>query len=47
MREKFANVAAVFIPLGFLGGLFQGNIGLAFGSAITWAVIFLIVRPKY
>lgn len=47
MRSKFATVAAVFVPLGFLGGLFQGNIGLAFGSAITWAIIFLIVRPKY
>lgn len=47
MRSKLATVAAVFVPLGFLGGLFQGNIGLAFGSAITWAIIFLIVRPKY
>jgi hypothetical protein len=46
MRNKFATVAAVFIPLGFLGGIFQGSIGLAVGSAITWAVIFLIVRPK-
>ena len=46
MRNKFATVAAVFIPIGFLGGIFQGSIGLAVGSAITWAVIFLIVRPK-
>lgn len=46
MRNKFATVAAVCIPLGFLGGIFQGSIGLAIGSAITWAVIFLIVRPK-
>jgi len=46
MRNKFATVAAVFIPLGFLGGILQGSIGLAVGSAITWAVIFLIVRPK-
>jgi hypothetical protein len=46
MRDKFATVAAVFVPLGFLGGIFQGSIGLAIGSAITWAIIFLIVRPK-
>jgi hypothetical protein len=47
MRDKFARVAAVFIPLGFLGGIFQGSIGLAIGSAVTWTIIFLIVRPKY
>jgi hypothetical protein len=47
MRDKLATVAAVFVPLGFLGGLSQGSIGLAIGSAITWAIIFLIVRPKY
>lgn len=46
MRSKFATVAAVFVPLGFIGGLTQGSIGVAIGSAITWAVIFLIVRPK-
>ena len=47
MRDKFATVAAVFVPLAFLGGIFQGSIGSAIGSAITWAIIFLIVRPKY
>ena len=47
MRNKFATVAAIFIPLGFIGGLAQGSIGIAIGSAITWAVIFLIVRPKH
>ena len=47
MRDKFATVAAVFVPLGFMGGLSQGSIGLAVGSAIMWAIIFLIVRPKY
>ena len=46
MRNKFATVAAVFVPLGFLGGIFQGSIELAVGSAITWAIIFLFVRPK-
>ena len=46
MRSKFATVAAFFVPLGFIGGLTQGSIGVAIGSAITWAVIFLIVRPK-
>jgi len=47
MRNKFATVAAVFVPLGFIGGLTQGSIGVAIGSAIFWAVVFLFVRPKY
>ena len=34
MRSKFAMIAAVFVPLGFLGGLSQGSIGLGIGSAI-------------
>lgn len=46
MREKFAVVAAVFIPLGFLGGLSQGSVGLAIGSAVIWTIIFLMVRTK-
>lgn len=46
MRDKFATVAAVFVPLGFIGGLMQGSIGIAIGSAIFWAVVFLLVRPK-
>lgn len=46
MRDKFATVAAVFVPLGFIGGLTQGSIGIAIGSAIFWAAIFLVVRPK-
>ncbi len=46
MRDKFATVAAFFVPLGFLGGILQGSISIAIGSAITWAIIFLVVRPK-
>jgi hypothetical protein len=46
MRTKLATVAAIFVPLAFVGGLSQGGIGLALGSAIFWAVIFLVVRPK-
>lgn len=46
MRSKFATVAAVFVPLGFIGGLTQGSIGVAIGSAVFWAVVFLVVRPK-
>jgi len=46
LKDKFATVAALFIPLGFLGGLFQGSILLGIGSAIFWAIIFSIVRPK-
>jgi hypothetical protein len=47
MRNKFATVAAVFVPLGFIGGLTQGSIGQAVGSAIFWALVFLVVRPRY
>jgi len=47
MRDKFATVAAVFVPLGFIGGLSEGSIGIAIGSAIFWGIVFLVVRPKY
>jgi hypothetical protein len=47
MRDKFATVAAVFVPLAFIGGIAQGSIGVAVGSAIFWGIVFLIVRPKY
>lgn len=47
MRDKFATVAAIFVPLGFFGGLSQGSIWLGIASAILWAVVFLVVRPKY
>ena len=47
MRDKFATMAAVFIPLGFIGGLIEGSIAIALASATFWAVIFAIVRPKY
>ena len=46
MQNKFAIVSAVFIPLGFLGGIFQGSIEVAIGSAIFWAVVYFVVRPK-
>jgi hypothetical protein len=46
MRNKLATIAAVFVPLGFLGGIVQGSFGIAVGSAIAWTIIFLIVRPK-
>jgi hypothetical protein len=46
MRNKIATVAAIFVPLGFLGGILQGSISVAIGSAVTWAIIFLIARPK-
>ena len=34
MRDKFATVAAVFVPLAFVGGLSQGGIGLALGVRV-------------
>jgi hypothetical protein len=47
MRNNLSTIAAVFIPLGFIGGLLQGSFWTAIGSAIFWAIIFLIVKPKY
>jgi len=46
MQSKWSIVAAAFIPLGFLGGILQGSIGVAIGSAIFWAVVYFFVRPK-
>ena len=46
MQNKFATVAAAFVPLGFIGGLSQGGIWLGIASAIFWAIVFLVVRPK-
>ena len=47
MRSKFATVAAVFVPLGFIGGLTQGSIGVAIGSAVFWTIVFVVIKPKY
>ena len=47
MRDKFATVSAVFVPLAFIGGFSQGGIWLGLGSATFWAIVFLVVRPKY
>ena len=47
MRDKFATVSAVFVPLGFIGGISQGSIWIGIASAIFWAVVFLVVRPKH
>jgi len=46
MRDKLATVAAVCVPLAFIGGFSQGGLGMAIVSAIFWAVVFLVVRPK-
>ena len=47
MNNRIANVAALFVPLGFIGGISMGSIWVGVGSAIFWAVVFLVVRPKY
>ena len=47
MRDKLATVAAVFVPLAFIGGFSQGGIGLALGAAVFWGIVFLFIRPKY
>jgi hypothetical protein len=47
MQNKISTMSAIFVPLGFLGGIAQGSLLIAIGSAIFWAIVFLIVRPKH
>ena len=47
MRDKLANLTAVFVPLGFIGGYSQGGIGLGIAAAVFWGIVFLFVKPKY
>lgn len=47
MRNKLANIAAIFVPLGFIGGLSSSGIGAGILSAIFWGVVFVLIRPKY
>ena len=46
IRNFLTNVAVAFVPLGFLGGLLDGSLQIAFGSAIFWFIVFLIIRPR-
>lgn len=46
IRNFLTNVAVAFVPLGFLGGLLDGNLTLAFASAIFWFIVFLVIRPR-
>lgn len=46
MRSNLKLIAAAFIPLGFLGGLSQGSIGTAIGSAIFWSAVFLFLNSR-
>ena len=47
MRNKLANIAAIFVPLGFIGGLTSSGIGAGILSAVFWGIVFLVIRPKY
>ena len=47
IRNKFATIAAWFVPLGFIGGISQGSVLTGIASAVFWAVVFILVRPKY
>jgi hypothetical protein len=46
IRNFLTNVSVAFVPLGFLGGLLDGNLALAFASAIFWFIVFLVIRPR-
>ena len=47
MRDKLANVAALFVPLAFIGGITSGGFWAGIGSAIFWFIVFMVIRPKY
>jgi len=38
--EALKTISAIFVPLGFLGGIVQGSILLGIMSAIFWGAIF-------
>jgi len=38
------SIAAIFVPLGFIGGLTMGSIWIALGSALFWAVVYLAIK---
>jgi hypothetical protein len=40
------SISAIFVPLGFLGGIAQGSILLGIGSAIFWGAIFFWAWSK-
>ena len=40
MNNKFATVAAVFVPLSFIGGISQGSVAVGIGGAIFWGIVF-------
>jgi len=44
--KRFEDISAIFIPIGFIGGLFEGEIVTAIGSALIWYVIFRLVRSR-
>jgi hypothetical protein len=46
MRDKLTTIAAWFIPLGFIGGLFQGDFSTAIFSSVLWTIIYLLLRGK-
>lgn len=44
MRSLFTTIAAVFVPLGFIGGFLEGDIFLAIGSAVFWAIVYVLLK---
>lgn len=46
IRNFLTNASVAFVPLGFIGGVLDGSLALAFASATFWFVVFLIIRPR-
>jgi hypothetical protein len=42
-----ATVAALFVPLAFIGGITSDGFWVGAGSAVFWFIVFMVVRPKY
>ncbi len=45
-REKLASIAAICVPLAFIGGWSTGGFGMAIGSTVLWILIYIAVKPK-
>jgi hypothetical protein len=44
VRSTFTTIAAAFVPLGFIGGLLEGDLFLAIGSAVFWGFVYMFLK---
>ena len=44
--DALKTISLAFIPLGFLGGIVQGNFAVAILSPIFWAMVYVWASRK-